>query len=328
MKYTTLLLLITILFPASGYAEQTVFGDRFTAGTLEAYFENPQAIARHASLKRMPDVEGHVLQTTGQVAFKPVPVDENTRYALTFQVKQQGCEPIEDNSRLAHAVFHGASFMPRADLHFFDKQGNKIPGESQRHMLPFGQWQQYRWVFYPPTGAVQMQWVANSNGKNVTLYLADVSLDPVKNVEAFNINPSFTLGSTNRSGWKNGSLHIDAAGEVMLNTGYYGISHSFPLAEPGTYRLYLKASSFGRYNELFVIFLDAQGKEVSRFGKRPERTRKEWLANLPEPKEHEIFFTLPEGAVRAYFLVYQSLIQEIALTRVGDEQAYRKHVTE
>lgn len=304
------------------HAAPQVFGDQFAGRSLEAYIEKPAVAAGYASFEAGPEGHGAAIKTLKVLTFKEVAVDANTRYRLSFHASTQSSETIEENPKLRDIAFAARSFMPVSEIRFSGKDGKPIARGNQQFKLPYAQWQAYQWEFYPPADAVSMQWSINPSDKENTVTVADAKLTAVKDFETVNINPSFDMGPFNISGWTTGMLLETSDNHVLFKADYYSTSFTFPLTEPGTYELSLNASSFGRYNALFLIFLDANGKEISRFGERPTRTRKEWIANTPEPKQHTFYLTLPPGVSRGYFLVYQSLIYEIALKRVGDEASF------
>lgn len=320
MKLFTLL--ITMFLATICQAAPQVYGDKFASGHMDTYVEQATRAATFARFESGPQDRGQAITTTNVLTFKTVPVDANTRYRLSFVASTKSSETIEDNPRLSKIVFSARSFMPSCSLRFYDKDAELITSTHESFTLPYAKWHDYQWVFYPPASAVSMQWVINPSDKDNTVTVADASLKVVTDKQSLNINPTFNMGPYNLSGWDGGSLRVAEDGQVLLVADYYAISSSFPLTEPGTYRLTLNASNFGRYNAVFLIFLDAKGKEISRYGQRPGRTKKERLANPTGPHKHEFYLTPPAGTVRGNFLIYQSLVQEISLVRVGDEQSF------
>lgn len=308
-------------------AQNAVYGDAFRQSALDAYLgrtPSPSAAAWVADAAE----KGKVLKVAGQVEFKSVPVNDATKHLLAFRVRLEGSESIEENPRLAEVISNRRAFLPWAQLLFFDAAGKSVDAAAQPAMaLPFAKWHEQQWVFYPPAGAVSMRLVVNPGQKGNALYLADARLTPAPDEGAVNVNPAFSLGPYNYSGWSAfnvpggaGRLYSTDDGRTVLYTGFSAQTTTFPLREPGTYRICFNATGNERNALAYLVLLDAAGKEVSRITT---------MISNPGPKagstpfrEGVSHFVLPKEVVRGYFLVYHSMVRELRLTRIGGEEKY------
>jgi hypothetical protein len=253
-------------------------------------------------------------------SFEWLPVTGGTKYQFSFRAKQQGAETLEENPRLSELIFNSRSFLPWCRLKFYDADRQPLNADSPSWSIPFGQWHEVKWVFYPPRHAAYMEFeIQTGSVKGTTVSLADPRLDPAPDEQAINVNPSFRYGPYNYSGWRAfndiGRLHKLDDGATVLETGFSAYSETFPLNEPGTYRWQMKATSYAqRGGPAFLVFLDADGKEIGRIGDRISKPKKELISH----------FVLPKGVERGYFLIYHSVIEELRLTRVGCEEKYKE----
>jgi hypothetical protein len=307
-------------------AKEIVFGDNFQRGTPEAYLENAKSLGNKVSFTAEKGVDGKVLKLTVPLSFKLVPVKDQTKYQLTFRARQQGVETIEDNPRLGELIFNCRSFLPWYRLKFYDANRKEIRTDLPVLSLPFGQWHEYVRMFYSPMNAAFMQLEVNTgSAKENTLWLANAKLASAPDEQSININPTFSYGHYNYSGWSSfngvGRLHELEGDKTVLDTGFSATSASFPLREPGTYEIRLKATGNIRNYNVFLIFTGADGKEITRIGETVGKPRK--ISSSPYVEKIS-YFVLPKGAVRGYFLVYHSVLSEIRLTRVGDEGKYKE----
>jgi len=327
----TMLITLILITATLCQADQVVFDDNFTQAASDAYLDDVAELPGRATFLTEPGVDGRVLKLTGPVSFKSVPVDHQVKYQLTFRGRQEGVEPLEENPRLAEMILNSRSFLPVGELKFFDSVGIETGVRLPRLAMAFGRWHEYRWVFYPPMNAVTMKWHIHTGAAGNSMYMANVKLAPAPDEGAININPTFSYGPYNYSGWAAfnvyggpGRLHEIEDGKVVLDTGFHAWTTTFPLGTPGTYRIHVKTSSYVRNNTVFLIFLGADGKEVGRFGERPGRSRKEIDVNMVEAKEYTWHFVLPKHVERGYFLVYHNMLERLELTRIGDEEMYNE----
>jgi hypothetical protein len=257
---------------------------------------------------------------TKPTRFERMPVAEGTKYQLAFRAKQQGAETIEANPRLSELIFNSRTFLPWCRLTFYDAGGKSVGCDSPSWSIPFGEWQDYRWVFYSPAKAAFAAFeIQPGNAKGSSVNLADRRLEPAPDEQSINVNPAFACGPYNYSGWSAfndvGRLHALTNGATVLDTGFSATSATFPLNEPGTYRWFIRGSSFApRGGPAFLVFLDESGKEAGRISERIEKPK----------KERTVYFVLPKGVVRGSFLIYHSVIEELRLTRVGGEEKFKE----
>jgi len=174
-----------------------------------------------------------------------------------------------------------------------------------------------------------MQLVIVVPSKSSTVYLSDMKFSKQADEGAINVNPKFELGPDNYSGWSGFNeadgahrLYVDDDHRTILFTGFTAFSDSFPLKEPGTYKLYQKGSNHVRNNGTHLVFADASGKEIRRITGKLSRSTKELSENFYGPKESTVYFVLPKGTSRAYFWIYNTSLYELRITRVGDENTY------
>lgn len=324
--------LVIILACGPLCADEVVFGDNFQRGTLDTYLENAKSIGDKAVITTEKGVDVKVMKLTAPVSFILVPVNDKTKYQLTFSGRQQGVETIEENPRLSELIFNSRSFLPWYRLKFYDadrKEYNKVLpcdmgcdiNNSPALAMPFGQWHEYKAVFYPPMNAAFMRFDVDTGAKGNMVSLADVKLAPAPDELAVNINPIFSYGSYNYSGWSGfngvGRLQETEGGKTVLYSGFSAATTSFPLMEPGTYKIFTKGTGSIRNYSVFLIIIDADGKEISKIGEPVGKPKK------ASYEEKSSYFVLPKGAVRGYFTVYHSVLAELRLTRVGDEGKYK-----
>lgn len=324
----SLIYLVILLACGSLSADEVVFGDNFQRGTLDAYLENAKVLGDKAVMVTEKGVDGKVLKSAVPFSFKAVPVSAQTKYQLSFRGRQQGMESIEENPRLSELIFNCRSFLPWCRLKFLDTNGKEVKNDFPTQALPFGQWHEYKLVFYPPMNSALMQFEINTGAsKQGTIWLANAKLAPAPDEQSINVNPTFSYGPYNYSGWSSfnspdGRLHEIEGGKTVLDTGFSATTTSFPLQEPGTYQIRLKATGNERNYDAFLIFIGADGKELSRIEEKVWKPAK----GASSYKEATSYFVLPKGTVRGYFLVYHSVLAEIRLTRVGGEEKYKELV--
>ncbi|OGV55929.1 MAG: hypothetical protein A2X49_08060 [Lentisphaerae bacterium GWF2_52_8] len=303
------LLLISCLANAQNSA---VLGDKFAQGKLENYLENAKSLKEsQAFFEPVKNAKENclVLNKDTIAVFKPIPIKEDLKYKLSFMVRAETKETIEENPRLALILLGRGSWLPCRDITFFDAEMKPLGRRSHYDgCLPFGTWFNFIDVFYPLPKAAFMQ-LSFQTRKDSKLFIRDISLSPSPDEGSINTNPSFSLGKYNYSGWP--SKHTDGRllerpdGRVIFDTGYGSGSESFPIS-PGKHRLYAKGSTYGGYQEIIFFFMDNNGKEISKTG----------MNSTPEGIQKE--FMVPDGAVRGRFLIYNNVLDELRLTRVGE----------
>ncbi len=332
-----LIILITACILGMVKAPDTAHGynDGFQKRELSAYLSNiPLNAASKVKFLPAADGRGIIMQSTMGLTFKTVPVSEDIKYQLSFRARQEGLETLEENPRLAAAIFNIKSLHPYYQLVFFGENGKIAKGRSPVFAMPFGALHEYVHVFYPPQGARLMQLAIGIPSKDSTVYVSDMKLSQHVDDGVININPKFELGPYNYSGWKGFNeadgvhqLYAEADGKTVLFTGFTAFSESFPLKEPGTYRLYQKGSNHVRSNGTHLILLDDSGKEIGRIIRKLSRSAKDQKENLYGPRDDTFNFVLPRGSSRAHFWIYNTTIFDLSLTRVGDENAYQDLMT-
>jgi hypothetical protein len=184
------------------------------------------------------------------------------------------------------------------------------PDGRPEFTLPFGSWFNFVDEFYPPAKAAFMQ-LSFNNRKDSKLFISDIVLAPAPDEGAINSNPTFALGKYNYSGWPGrhtgGRMIERPDGKVIFDTGYGSGSESFPMSQAGTYRLYAKGVTYGGYSDIILSFLGEDGKAIS-------------VTHLnATPAGAQRDFIRPEGTVRGRLLIYNNILEELRLTRIGDE---------
>ena len=255
-----------------------------------------------------------------------IPVQENTKYSLAFRGKFEGDETIEENPRLELLLIirrggsawnppgGGAWSLPTRKIVFYDAD-KKIISVIYKRML-FGKWHKYRDVFYSPRKAAFMQLSFMSGNNDGVFYMDDVKFALAPDEGAININPTFSYGKYNYSGWRRkfngaGLLELEN-GEVVFDTAYGSVSKTFPLSKPGTYSLFIKKKlCYGWYNAVILRFLNSENRSIDRIHIRGRNSK---------PKDLQKYYILPKGARRGQFLVYNTILDEIRFFRVGGEE--------
>jgi hypothetical protein len=295
------------------------FGDAFITKKAEAYLANAQQL-RSGQVEFRPVQGGHgncmVVSKNTRITFLPVAIKENLKYRLSFGVRVDAPETIEDNPRLGLTLRQFDSWLPclRGPA-FLDKESKPVKiarGRVPALTLPFGNWFSFVKEFHSPPRAQFLQLEFDTKGDS-TLFLRDLVLAPEEGDGAINVNPTFSLGKYNHSGWLSLSrlLERPSDGRVLFDSCYGASGEPFPVSEPGMYRLYARGSSYGRYSDIILKFLGADDRVIYKVSMKPTL--------LGAQKE----FRLPPGTTKASFLVYNSILEEIRLTRIGNEDHRR-----
>lgn len=289
-------------------------GDGFAAGDLSAFVRNAGELKPgQAAWEPADGAAGKRrlrLADGARAVLADVPVDPDTKYALTFRARFDGSEAVEENPRLDVLAQYGAAspVVPRREVQFLDADRKPLGGGLTAGM-PLRNWHAYRDAFYPPAKAAFAR-VALAAGKaGVTLYVEDLSLAPAADEGAINVNP--VIGAHGRydySGWgppaAGGKIIETDDGRVAFDTKYGTRGPTFPLARPGTYSLSARSTANG-YNSVVILdLLDDGGKTVESIS----------LRRYDRPTT----FILPPGVRRGSFLVYSNLLEEVRVVRAGD----------
>lgn len=295
------------------------FGDGFSTKNLEDYLD----LAAPGETKLTFDsVEGMTGKAALNIAekteakFKAVPVDPNTKYTLKYRGRFVGGESIEENPTLDISLFPrgGLSFLPSRSIDFLDAERKELAVLHQDQIdsgLPFRQWHDYVDVFYTPAQAAFMVLKVRS-APGVTFTLDSPTLEKTGDEKSLTINPSFDLGPFNYSGWSGmaagAGLFQTKEGRAALDAQYGSYTDSFPVSEPGTYQVFLKATSNGYASIVSLSLFDKDGKLTAKsFSVR-----------------NKALFLLPPGTVSGRFLVRSMVLEELRLVHMGDESKLKE----
>ena len=256
MKISIITFCIAVLLSTGIATAQniSVFGDGFSQGKLESYLENTKILKTgQASFEPSKDGKGKclVLAKDTSAIFKPVPVKDNVKYKLSFTVRGEMKETIEENPRLELILLSRGNWLPFCNIAFLDAEMKPLAWCNYEHTLPFGSHFNFTELFHPPEKAAFLQ-LSIQTRKDSKIFLSDISLVPASDEGAINVNPTFSLGKYNFSGWPrrhtNGRILEKPDGKFVFDTGYGSGSETIPLSKPGTYRLYAKGSTYGGYS--------------------------------------------------------------------------------
>jgi len=242
---------------------------------------------------------------------KDVAVKPHAKYTLSLTAAFEGdVESMEDNPRFEIFCHIGQTSprLPSRQIQFLDANG-KPTGRPILAAMPIKGRTTYRDVFHTPTGAEAAR-ITLTSGKGVRLALSTLKIEEAPDEGALNVNPSFSLGPHNYSGWRNisaGGKLIERDGKTVLDTKYGSTGHDIPLIAPGTYALSAIATGNGYNSVVIVRVYDKRGKKLMQASTRRYGPR--------------TYFVLPKNAAYASFLVYSCLLEEVRLVRVGDDKA-------
>ena len=314
MRPSTLACLAAALIAATGsvYA-QMPFADGFERGTVQDYLETP-GNARGITVAEADGTTGKCLQfargVRGQFRLAKSAVIAETKYKLSFRGKLVGDDTIETNSRLDVIQVAAGHRLPGWQIHFFDADGKPLPKPLRGAMLS-SQWRPYVSVFYPPPRAVAAQVAIDLPSDDYAVLIDAMQLDACPDEGAINCNPDFRYGPQAYTGWASlatGALLVEGGGgKRALDTAYGSSSEPFPLREPGTYRLAAKGTVHGGFHTVDLRLYDENGTLI--------KTRS--LTATPAGASSD--FVLPEGTVAGSLLVYNHLLEEVRLVRMGDK---------
>jgi hypothetical protein len=307
-----LLVAVAVLMAAPASA-QTPFGDGFDTAALKDYLE-PSANAQGASVAPADGAEGKCLQLThgakGGFRFRQVPIEGEKKYKLSFRAKLVGDDVIERNSRIDVIQVAAGHLLPRCQVRFFDAGRKPLPGTPGATMIS-GKWSPYVIVFYAPPSAVSMQVVLNLPGSDCDVLVDDMNLESAPDEGAINCNPDLRYGSHAYTGWANlatGAMLVELpGGRFAMDTAYGSSTETFPLREPGTYRLYAKGTVRGGFHTVDLRLYNAGGELI--------KTRS--LSASQDGVSSD--FVLPEGTASGSLLVYNHMLEEVRVTRMGDK---------
>jgi hypothetical protein len=301
---------IALLLAATASAQP--FGDGF-AGDQSQYLQEPKKpSSEQVALERPEGIAGKKalrLTKAAGVTFVDVPVDENTKYTLTFRGRFDGGEAVEENPHFDIFTRYGSipPFVPQRELVFLDKDKKRVGGYSSGQ--PFRNWTEYRDIFYPPPKAAYFRLVIRSGRPEQVVFVDDVKFDKTPDEGAINPNPVIgRYGKYNYSGWigfADAARIVEATdGRIGFDSKYGSRSMTFPLPGPGTYAFSLKSEENGfNYAALMDVF-DENNKKVGS------------VSAWGNGKPYKI--VVPPEARRASFLIYSSFVEELRVNRVEE----------
>ncbi|MEA2012150.1 MAG: hypothetical protein U9O87_03570 [Verrucomicrobiota bacterium] len=298
---------------------EEIIGDGFEKEKINYYFE--KAVPKGVTLEsNINDKQGQRVifkqGITGSFRFKKIPIKPKLKYKLTFKAKVIGDDVIEKNPRIDTVQVVSKNILWRWAILFFDTDGKSIPRPIQAtHLcLVSNQWKEYTSVFHSPPKAAYMQLIFNNYNLANGMELDNIEFGLCPDEGAINCNPDFRYGSHNYAGWKEilrGGLLLDnEKDKYLFDTAYGSVGEKFPLSSDGTYRLYARGTRNGRYSVVNIFFNDINGKYLKTITVR----------GTPEGKY--VDFVLPSKTTSAYFRVYNHLLTEVRLTKIGDKPMF------
>lgn len=301
---------LTLLLTAVASAEP--FGDGF-AGELGQYLQDPkQPKPEQVALEKPAGIQGKkALRLTkgATVTFIDVPVDENTKYTLTFRGRFDGGEAVEENPHFDVFTRYGSipAFVPQREFQFLDKDKRRVGGYSSGQ--PFRSWTEYRDIFYPPPKAAFLRLVMRSGRPEQTVYVDDLKLEKTEDEGAINPNPVIgKYGKYNYSGWislAEAAKIVEAEdGRIGFDSKYGSRSMTFPLPGPGTYTFSIKSEPNGYNYSAGMHVFDENNKQIGGVSA--------WGNGRPYK------IVVPPEARRASLMIYSSFVEEVRVNRVDD----------
>lgn len=196
------LLMTSVSF--SVFAAEPLLNEKFSAGKASVSLSGNGRIVEEGK-------NNHVMSLPGRsyLVFPKLEVQYDTKYCFSFRGRYESADAIETNAEKVKELFFLQSrkeqglYLPTWELRFFNADGKQV----KTHIFyPYfrcvysSKWQPYRDVFYPAPDAKYVQLIFQNTENNGTLYLDDFKLEPVKE-DALNVNPEFSYGDYNYSGY-------------------------------------------------------------------------------------------------------------------------------
>lgn len=317
IKYTVVFSFLFCLIFVSLADDASVFlDDAFKSGKLENYIRKTSD-----AIKVSVDVPGgDLMESTESFTFKPMPVEGGEKYKLTFKGAFNGQDCIENNPLFNVYYCRQENMMPVRAISFYNEKMEDVTARYRITFgMPFKAFHEYVDVFYAPPEAKYMSMeIRIPKGGDSSFVMTAPKLELAKDDGAINCNPDFALGEYNYSAFPNANnagarLFKTPSGKTVFDSAYGSSTAAFPFLKKGTYRLFAKAEQYGGgYSDILLRIYDKDGKEVLKRSLRRN------------PEGEHIYFILPDDAVFGDILVYNSILEEVRLTWVGDESEFKK----
>lgn len=247
-----------------------------------------------------------------QVEFKPLPVEPGKCYHLVFEARVDGGIALENNPRVHVARFEQSHLFWRWQIRQSSASNTPCSSRCIPPMTLFSSgWRTYHDLVRAGPRAATVAVAFVPPGLPAGLELRDVRLEPYDNGKAVNLNGDFSLGEDCLAGW---GRPLDAAGfrtvkgRRVFDTAYGTESLPFPVDDATAYHVALKRTTYGGYTACNIYFRDA-GKQVLK---------------LVTVNGASFDFVPPEGAVEAYFKIYNSYLESVVVTLSGPKGILRK----
>lgn len=256
-------------------------------------------------------------QAGGGFKFKQeFPVEGNRKYKLDIQAKVNGPDVVEKNSRVPEMQIMSHNLLPGWSMDFFDADGKAVGSRGFNGMtFTSNQKKVYTDIFYAPADAVKMVLnirMGQNPPESLQVY-SPVQLALSPDEGALNCNPEFKYGYAGWNGFLRGALLLEnKEGKPVFDTAYGSGGEIFPLAGPGTYRLYGKGTGHGGYRVINFYQLDKDKKTLKTL----------YVTALPDG--NYIDFVIEKDTVYGRINSYNHLLEEVRVTRMGDESMLEK----
>ncbi len=331
MPHKLMILLLAALMPAVALGEPA--GDLPVDGGFESgQLKTPtRRVDAGAKLVREAGGQGQWALQLGEGAVSrcrfQLPVQGDQRYTLRFmgRVRGPGAIAADMAADPEHAVQRLGATRGLAEwnLVFRDKGGQRIKPDHQRFGMKIidAEWRQYREDFYAPAGARQLELSFSNGSKENAVWIDEVRLAPLAQ-ETLNLNPDFSLGAFNYSGYGSFSVHTsydphvrslrlvqDRKGWFFDCTYGYVMGDPFP-AGPGDYRVQFRARRRGaRRAAVSLWYYDEAGRRSASSSIRIGGDS--W-------RDYDYKLTLPAGTVRARLLFGDADFEWIRFVPAGE----------
>ena len=266
-------MIVGLAFVASTAFSSPPFDDGFAKPDMSAYLDNAAELNQDAAFTSAEGMKGkRALRLTFDnetaAAFKMAPVTAGRPCGFRFRGRWDNDETLESNPTF-DAVFYAnlnfATIIPSYEISFYDTD-KKLIGRSVTGAMPYGQWREYREVFFPPPGAAYARLSVKAGTNTGAFLLDDIRFDAGGGPGTVELNfsePGDYDGSL--FGLKvRSSRRVCPDGTVVFTSFPAFSPAAIPMA-PGKYRLELRTKTVPATQQNFIVdFLDDKGKKVRR----------------------------------------------------------------
>lgn len=249
---------------------------------------------------------GMTVRDRVQLNDQPIPVDSSRKYQIVVSAGATGMHTLEENVRVRFMVQKGSASMVR--IEFLDKAGNRITDSSigvlSRKVREYGR------VFYPPFKADSMNlFLEPAKGQEMLLEKISVTDDlQGREKAAVNPHPTFEFGDLTNYGYQpgyGGGFFERPDGHTVFNTGFTGQSPFFPVRPDSYYDIHARGlPHLGRKSSMLI----------QCFGEEDTKPVKSMRVGVSEAGVTTRIL-IPGGAVRANFLFYHVILEELSVIK-------------